>query len=107
MSGIVSWSVGPGPNYIKTPFTNNQLPLVRESPLAKYMFGVTPSPTNNLSPLVPQGNPYGGYPGNLYGGSPFGSPYGGTNFIGGIGQGNYGNPYGGVGTGKAWASVSG
>ena len=46
------WSVGPGPNYIKTPFINNQLPLFRESPLAKYMFGVTPSPTNNLSPLV-------------------------------------------------------
>ena len=46
------WSVGPGPNYIKTPYLNNQLPLSRESPLAKYMFGVTPSPTNNLSPLV-------------------------------------------------------
>jgi hypothetical protein len=44
--------VGPGPNYIKTPFINNQLPLFRESPLAKYMFGATPSPTNNLSPLV-------------------------------------------------------
>ena len=29
------WSVGPGPNYIKTPFTGNQLPLFRESPLAK------------------------------------------------------------------------
>ena len=46
------WSVGPGPNYIKTPFIGNQIPLFRESPLAKYMFGVTPSPTNNLSPLV-------------------------------------------------------
>jgi len=46
------WSVGSGPNYIKTPYVNNQLPLSRESPVAKYMFGVTPSPTNNLSPLV-------------------------------------------------------
>lgn len=46
------WSVGAGPNYIKTPFVNNQIPLTRESPIAKYMFGVTPSPTNNLSPLV-------------------------------------------------------
>ena len=45
-------SVGAGPDYIKTPFVNNQLPITRESPLAKYMFGVTPSPTNNLSPLV-------------------------------------------------------
>jgi hypothetical protein len=46
------WSAGPGPNYTKVPFVNNQLPLSRLSPLAKYMFGVTPSPTSNLSPLV-------------------------------------------------------
>ena len=46
------WSVGPGPNYTKTPYVNNQLPMARLSPIAKYMFGVTPLPTNNLSPLV-------------------------------------------------------
>jgi hypothetical protein len=46
------WSVGPGPTYTKTPYIDNQLPMSRLSPIAKYMFGVTPSPTNNLSPLV-------------------------------------------------------
>jgi hypothetical protein len=46
------WSVGPGPNYTKTPYIDNQLPMARLSPIAKYMFGVTPSPTSNLSPLV-------------------------------------------------------
>jgi hypothetical protein len=46
------WSVGPGPNYTKTPYLNNQLPIARLSPIAKYMFGVSPLPTNNLSPLV-------------------------------------------------------
>src|SRR5205085_7422951 len=46
------WSVGPGPAYTKTPYINNQLPMARLSPIAKYMFGVTPLPTNNLSPLV-------------------------------------------------------
>ena len=46
------WSVGAGPNYIKTPYANNQLPITKLSPIAKYMFGVTPLPTNNLSPLV-------------------------------------------------------
>src|SRR5262245_15492001 len=35
-----------------TPYLNNQLPINRLSPIAKYMFGVTPLPTNNLSPLV-------------------------------------------------------
>jgi hypothetical protein len=46
------WSVGPGPTYTKTPYINNQLPMARLSPIAKYMFGVTPSPTSSLSPLV-------------------------------------------------------
>ena len=46
------WSVGGGPNYSKTPYIDNQLPMSRLSPIAKYMFGVTPQATNNLSPLV-------------------------------------------------------
>src|SRR6185436_16040252 len=36
------WSVGAGPNYTKTPYVDNQLPLGKISPLAKYIFGVTP-----------------------------------------------------------------
>jgi hypothetical protein len=39
-------SVGPGPTYTKTPFINNQIPLSRMSPLAKYMYSVTPLPTS-------------------------------------------------------------
>jgi hypothetical protein len=47
------WSVGPGPAYNKTPFPNNQIPLSRLSPLAKYVFSVTPLPTDpNVNPLV-------------------------------------------------------
>jgi hypothetical protein len=46
------WSVGTGPNYVKTPFVGNEIPIARRSPLAKYIYGVTPLPTNNLSPLV-------------------------------------------------------
>jgi hypothetical protein len=47
------WSVGAGPNYTKTPYINNQLPTARLSPLAKYIFGVTPLPTApNINPLV-------------------------------------------------------
>ena len=50
------WSVtGPSTNYSKTPFPNNQIPLTRESPLAKYVFSVTPLPTApGVSPLVAQ-----------------------------------------------------
>jgi hypothetical protein len=46
------WSVGAGPNYTKTPYVNNQIPIAKMSPLAKYMYGVVPSPTSNISPLV-------------------------------------------------------
>ncbi|MDQ6676512.1 MAG: carboxypeptidase-like regulatory domain-containing protein, partial [Acidobacteriota bacterium] len=47
------WSVGPGPTYTKTAFPNNQIPLSRLSPLAKYMFGVVPLPTDpGVNPLV-------------------------------------------------------
>ncbi|MEO8597428.1 MAG: carboxypeptidase regulatory-like domain-containing protein [Candidatus Solibacter sp.] len=52
------WSVGAAPNYTKTPYAGNQLPIARLSPIAKYMFGVTPLPTNTLSPLV--GSNYSG-----------------------------------------------
>ena len=47
------WSVGPGPTYSKTPFQNNQIPISRLSPLAKYVFSVTPLPTEpNVNPVV-------------------------------------------------------
>jgi hypothetical protein len=46
-------SVGPAPAYSKTPFENNQIPLSKLSPLAKYVFSVTPLPTEpNVNPLV-------------------------------------------------------
>ncbi len=47
------WSVGPGPTYAKVPFQNNQVPLAKLSPLAKYVFGVVPLPTDpGVNPLV-------------------------------------------------------
>ena len=47
------WSVGPGPTYTKTPYVNNQLPIGKLSPLAKYVFGVVPLPTDvGVNPLI-------------------------------------------------------
>jgi hypothetical protein len=49
------WSVGAGPTYQKVPFVGNQLPLTKQSPLAKYVYGVTPLPTApGVNPLVAQ-----------------------------------------------------
>jgi hypothetical protein len=45
-------STGPAPNYQRTPFVGNQIPLSRESPVAKYLFSITPLPTNNVNPLI-------------------------------------------------------
>ena len=46
-------TVAGAPNYLKTPFNGNQIPMARLSPLAKYVFGVTPLPTDsNVNPLV-------------------------------------------------------
>src|SRR5204863_9584364 len=44
--------VGAAPTYTKPPYISRKLPMSRLSPIAKYMFGVTPAATNNLSPLV-------------------------------------------------------
>lgn len=58
------WSVGAGPNYLKTPYVNNQLPIGKMSPLAKYVFGVVPLPTDpNVNPLIAQ-NYFGPVPVN-------------------------------------------
>lgn len=54
------WSTGAAPNYQRTPFVNNQIPITRESPTAKYLFSITPAPNvpaNN--PLITQN--YWGY----------------------------------------------
>jgi hypothetical protein len=49
------WSVGEGPNYVKVPYPNNQLPIAKLSPFAKYVFGVVPLPTApGVNPLVDQ-----------------------------------------------------
>ncbi len=40
-------------NYSREPFPNNQIPASMESPLAKYLYGVTPSPTlPNVNPAA-------------------------------------------------------
>ena len=39
------YSVGAGPTYQKTPFPGNKIPVTMMSPLAKYMYSVTPVPT--------------------------------------------------------------
>ncbi|MDP2991057.1 MAG: carboxypeptidase-like regulatory domain-containing protein, partial [Kiritimatiellota bacterium] len=41
------------PTGSRTPFPNNQIPITRESPVAKYLFSVTPLPTlPGVNPLV-------------------------------------------------------
>ena len=39
-------------NWARTPFPNNQVPIGRESPLAKYLYSITPMPTTADNPLV-------------------------------------------------------
>ena len=53
------WSVAAGPSSIKVPYPNNQIPIERESPFAKYLYSVTPLPT------LPTANPFRGS--NWYG----------------------------------------
>ncbi|MGD0500959.1 MAG: TonB-dependent receptor [Bryobacteraceae bacterium] len=45
-------TTGPAPTWTRTPFPNNQIPVGRESPVAKYLYGVTPAPTNTANPLL-------------------------------------------------------
>src|SRR5450759_4123001 len=52
-------STGPGPTWTRTPFPNNTIPTVRESPNAKYLYGIMPKPTfTNINPNI--GNNYFG-----------------------------------------------
>src|SRR5215469_14856028 len=46
------WTTGPAPTWQRMPFPNNQIPVNRESPIGKYLFGVTPQPTNAANPLL-------------------------------------------------------
>lgn len=39
-------------NYLRTPFPNNQIPTTMESPLARYLYGITPLPTSNQNPAT-------------------------------------------------------
>ncbi len=39
-------------NWGRLPFTGNQVPLSRQTPLAKYLYGVTPLPSQSDNPLV-------------------------------------------------------
>jgi hypothetical protein len=41
-----------GPVTIRSPFPNNSIPASRESPLAKYIYGITPLPTDNTEPNI-------------------------------------------------------
>ncbi|MCC6589207.1 MAG: carboxypeptidase regulatory-like domain-containing protein [Bryobacterales bacterium] len=36
----------------RTPFVNNQIPVSRQSPLSKYLYGITPMPTTAENPLI-------------------------------------------------------
>jgi hypothetical protein len=53
------FSTGPGPEHRRTPYPNNQIPLLRRSPVAKAAFDATPIPTlPNVNPYV-EPNVYG------------------------------------------------
>ncbi len=52
-------STGLGPTWTRTPFPNNTIPTVRESPNAKYLYSIMPKPTfPNVNPNI--GNNYFG-----------------------------------------------
>jgi hypothetical protein len=56
------WSTGTSPTYTRAPYPSNQIPLTRESPMAKYLLGVTPAPTlPAVNPLI-SNNYYGAVP---------------------------------------------
>lgn len=45
-------STGPLPDYQRTPFIGNVIPINRESPTAKFLYAITPLPSNDVNPLV-------------------------------------------------------
>jgi hypothetical protein len=51
-SAIVTQSKNPTQYTTRTPFPNNTIPLSRESPLAKYIYNITPLPTDITEPNI-------------------------------------------------------
>jgi len=49
---IVNKTTNPTSYTVRTPFPNNTIPLSRESPLAKYIYNITPLPTDNTEPNI-------------------------------------------------------
>jgi hypothetical protein len=58
---------------VRTPFPNNIIPLTRESPLAKYVYSITPMPTDNTEPNIASNLKYS-VPNNLLGASQNNNP---------------------------------
>ncbi len=47
------WSTGAAPRYQRVPYTGNRIPITRRSPLATYLYSVTPEPTlPDVNPVV-------------------------------------------------------
>lgn len=44
------WSTGS--DWSRVPYVNNQIPTTRQSPLAKYLYGITPMPNRPDNPLI-------------------------------------------------------
>ena len=51
-SQIATQSKNPTQYAVRTPFPNNAIPLSRESPLAKYVYSITPMPNDNTEPNI-------------------------------------------------------
>jgi hypothetical protein len=49
---IVTQTKNPTQYTIRSPFPNNIIPVTRESPLAKYIYGITPLPTDITEPNI-------------------------------------------------------
>ncbi|MBM3726435.1 MAG: TonB-dependent receptor [Acidobacteria bacterium] len=45
-------TTGARPDWTRLPFSNNRIPIARQTPLAKYLYSVTPLPTRDDNPLV-------------------------------------------------------
>lgn len=47
------WSTGAAPRYTRMPYTGNRIPVARRSPLATYLYSVTPAPSlPDVNPVV-------------------------------------------------------
>jgi hypothetical protein len=49
---IATQKTNPTQYTIRSPFPNNTIPISRESPLAKYIYSITPLPTDNTEPNI-------------------------------------------------------